>query len=176
MATKFSLVLLGAAAVPSVESNDASGWIVAILILAGGALLLLETVLPGLIAGIIGIICLLAAVILGYSSFGARTGNLILLGVGLGLVAGALCWVKYFPESRMAKIFVSQGTVGDLGVERPSLLEQTGVAQSDLRPSGVAMIKGLRVDVVAEAGLIPRGSPVKVVAVEGAKVVVRAVT
>jgi membrane-bound ClpP family serine protease len=44
-----------------------------------------------------------------------------------------------------------------------------------LRPSGTASINGRRVDVVTEGGLIERGTAVKVVAVEGARIVVREV-
>jgi membrane-bound serine protease (ClpP class) len=151
------------------------GETIATLILAGAALLLLETVLPGLVAGILGLLCLAAGVFMGYANFGLRTGNLILVAVLAGLVIGTLCWIKYFPTSRMARLFVSQGTVGDLGVEKPELLHQTGVAFTNLRPSGTALINGSRVDVVSEGSLIERGTPVKVVALEGLRVVVRAV-
>jgi membrane-bound serine protease (ClpP class) len=47
------------------------------------------------------------------------------------------------------------------------------VAQSNLRPSGLALIDGKRIDVVTEGPMIERGTPVKVVAVEGMRVVVR---
>ena len=39
--------------------------IIVTLLILGGILMLLETVLPGLIAGIIGFVCLVAAVVLG---------------------------------------------------------------------------------------------------------------
>ena len=166
----------GAASLPIADpSNDLAGWIVGALILAGGALLLLETVLPGLIAGILGMVCLLTGVVMGYSNFGGRTGNLILFGVVTGLVVGTLFWVKYFPDSRVAKVFISEKTVGDLGVEKPELLNQSGVAHTNLRPSGTALINDRRVDVVTEGNMIERGTPVRVVAVEGLRVVVRAV-
>ena len=145
------------------------------LILVGAALLLLETVLPGLVAGILGFLCLAAGVFLGYTKFGMRTGNLILIGVGFGLVLGMFCWIKYFPNSRIAKLFVSQQTIGGLGVEKPELLHQTGVAYTNLRPSGTALINGHRVDVVTEGAMIERGAPIKVVAIEGMRVVVREV-
>jgi membrane-bound serine protease (ClpP class) len=144
------------------------------LILVGAALLLLETVLPGMIAGILGILCLVAGVVMGYATFGMRTGNLILFAVGLGLIIGTLYWIKYFPNSSMAKVFVSRQTVGDLGVEKPELLNQTGVAHTNLRPSGTAVINGQRIDVVTEGAMIERGTPIKVVAIEGMRVVVRA--
>jgi len=145
------------------------------LILVGAALLLLETVLPGMIAGLIGFGCLVAGVVLAYMKFDARTGNLVLVLVVSGLIAGTLCWMKFFPDSRIARVFISHKTVGNIGTERPELLDQTGTALTTLRPSGTAIIDGRRVDVVTEGPLVERGASVKVVAVEGMRVIVRAV-
>jgi len=145
------------------------------LLILGAILLFLETLLPGMIAGIIGFICLMAAVILGYRDFGYETGTLILAGVLAGLLIGTWCWLKFFPESRVAKKFISQGSVGELGVDKPELLNGTGTALTQLRPSGVALINGQRVDVVTEGGLIERGAKVQVVAVEGSRIVVRGI-
>jgi membrane-bound serine protease (ClpP class) len=148
--------------------------LIIILLAVGVVLLFLETILPGMVAGIVGFICLVAAVILGYSDFGAQTGTLILAGVIAGLVFGFWCWLKYFPESRLARRYISHGAVGELNVDKPDLLNGTGEALTQLRPSGSARINGQRVDVVTEGGLIERGAKLKVVAVEGARVVVRA--
>jgi len=145
------------------------------LLILGVVLLYLETVLPGLIVGILGFICLMAAVILGYRNYGYQTGSLILAGVLAGLMVGAFCWLKFFPDSRMAHKFISQGSVGELGVAKPELLHATGAALTQLRPSGTAKIDGQRVDVVTEGGLIEAGTAVKVVTVEGARIVVRAI-
>lgn len=143
------------------------------LLVLGAVLLFLETLLPGLVAGIIGFICLMAAVVLGYRDFGYQSGSLILAGVLIGLAIGTWCWLKFFPESRFAKKFISRSAVGDLGVDKPELLNATGEALTRLRPSGVASLNGQRVDVVTEGGMIERGAAVKVVAVEGTRIVVR---
>jgi membrane-bound ClpP family serine protease len=135
----------------------------------------LETLLPGMVTGIIGFLCLVAAVILGYQEFGFRTGNFVLGGVVVGLALGVFGWLKFFPESRIAKRFISRSAVGELGVAKPELLHCTGVAITPLRPSGTGLISGKRVDVVTEGGLIDRGASIKVIAVEGARVVVREV-
>ena len=147
--------------------------LVIILLVAGALLLLAESVLPGMIAGLAGACCLAAAVIEGYVQFGAKTGNLILFGVLAGLVAGFWLWLKYFPDSRVAKVFISRKVVGEIGTEKPELLDQTGTALSPLRPAGTAIINGKRVDVVTEGQMIDPGTPVRVVAVEGMRVVVR---
>ena len=147
--------------------------LVIILLVAGALLLLAESVLPGMIAGLAGACCLAAAVIEGYVQFGTKTGNLILLGVLAGLVVGFWLWLKYFPDSRVAKVFISRKVVGEIGTEKPELLDQTGTALSPLRPAGTAIINGKRVDVVTEGQMIDPGTPVRVVAVEGMRVVVR---
>jgi membrane-bound serine protease (ClpP class) len=148
--------------------------LVVTLIVVGAILLFLETVLPGMVAGTVGVVCLAAGVVVAYMRFDARVGNGILLLVVVGLIAGAALYLRYFPSSRAARLFVSEQTVGDLGVERGQLLNQTGTALTQLRPSGVATIGGRRVDVVAEGALIEKGAAVRVIAVEGSRVVVRA--
>lgn len=148
------------------------GMIVTLLVL-GAVLMFLETILPGLVAGIIGFICLIIAVFIAYGENFA-TGNTVLGIVIGGLAVGTWAWLKFFPESRMARKFIAQKAVGDLGVEKLELLNGTGTALTQLRPSGVAQINGQRVDVVTEGGLIERGTAVKVVAIEGVRIVVRA--
>ena len=143
------------------------------LLIVGAILMFLETLLPGLITGIVGFLCWVSAVGFGYSEYGVRTGNLVLGGVLLGMVVGIFFWLKFFPQSRIAGLFISQRTVGELGVDKPELLELTGVAISQLRPSGTAFINGKRVDVITEGALIEKGASIKVVAVEGIRVVVR---
>jgi membrane-bound serine protease (ClpP class) len=143
------------------------------LLVVGALLLVAESVLPGLIAGIAGCCCLVIGVVEGYLKFGARTGNLISVAVLAGLAAGFWLWVKYFPDSRLAKMFISSQVSGEIGTERPELLERTGTALTPLRPAGTAVIDGKRVDVVTEGQMIERGTPVHVIAVEGLRVVVR---
>lgn len=148
--------------------------LIVILLVIGAVLMILETVLPGMVAGIVGFVCLLAGVILGYSRFELRTGNLILLGVTLGLLGGFALWVRFFPRSLLAQRFVLKRVVGNIDAGKPELLSQAGVAYTQLRPSGTALINGKRVDVVTEGSLIERGTAIKVVGIEGMRVVVRA--
>jgi membrane-bound serine protease (ClpP class) len=148
--------------------------LVAALLIAGVVLLLLETILPGAVAGIVGSICLVAGIIVSYQKFDLQTANLVLTGVILVLVGGGVLWVKFFPESALARPFISHRTIGNVDAQKPELLDQTGTAHTNLRPSGIAIINGKRVDVVTEGGMIERGTAVKVVQIEGMRVVVRA--
>jgi membrane-bound serine protease (ClpP class) len=146
------------------------------LLVVGAILLLLETVLPGMVAGIVGGCCLIAGVILGYMEFGAQTGTWILCGVVVGVIVGFCVWARVFPNTRFGRAFISQGVSGEIGTEKPELLHQTGTAFTQLRPSGTALLNGRRVDVVTEGSLIEKGTPIKVVALEGMRVVVRAMS
>lgn len=146
------------------------------LLVVGAILLLLETVLPGMVAGIIGGCCLVVGVILGYMEFGAQTGTWILCGVVVGVIVGFCVWARVFPNTRFGRAFISQGVSGEIGTEKPELLHQTGTAFTQLRPSGTALINGRRVDVVTEGSLIEKGTPIKVIALEGMRVVVRALS
>ena len=149
--------------------------LVVTLVILGLVLLLLEVFLPGMIAGILGGACLIGAVVVGYVEFGARAGNFLLAGVTVAVISGLLLWMRYFPTSPMARMFVSERVIGNVDAEKPELLHRTGTALTMLRPSGTALIDGKRVDVVTEGSLIEPGTAIKVVTVEGLRVVVRAV-
>jgi membrane-bound serine protease (ClpP class) len=148
---------------------------VVILLIAGLVLMLLETVLPGMIAGLVGFGCVVAGVVMSYLNHGPRTGNIVLFIVLAVLLVAAVLWIRFFPHSRLGQAFVTRNSIGGLDVERPELLHQTGTALTVLRPSGTALIHGRRVDVVTEGALVDPGTPVKVVALEGLRVVVRAI-
>ena len=64
------------------------------------------------------------------------------------------------------------------GTERnlKRFLGAEGVTRSYLRPAGVADIAGERVDVVTEGGMVRQGIRVRVIVVQGNRVVVRPVT
>ena len=66
-----------------------------------------------------------------------------------------------------------EGSGTDLDLRR--LMGAEGVTRSYLRPAGVADISGQRVDVVTEGQLIKQGIRVRVIGVEGNRVVVRPV-
>lgn len=69
--------------------------------------------------------------------------------------------------------------LGDADATQPgleALLHEQGQAETDLHPGGIARIGGRRIDVVSAGELIPRGSDVRVTAVEGNRVVVEQAT
>ncbi len=144
------------------------------LLVVGAVLLLLETVLPGMIAGILGGLCLIAGVILAFTDLGASAGTYIFAITVAGVIIGFSIWASVFPKTRAGRAFISDRTIGGVVTGDLALMAQTGSAFTALRPSGTALINGQRVDVISEGAMIEKGTPLKVVAVEGMRVVVRA--
>ena len=146
---------------------------VLLLIVAGAVMLMLELFLPGMIAGIGGAICLVAAVVVAFLH--TPHGWSVFAGVLLGGTAATMAWFAWVPRSFVGKRFVVEETIGDANEPDLELVGQEGVARTDLRPAGIATINGRRLDVVAEGGMVEKGTEVKVVEVDGVRVVVRPV-
>lgn len=174
--------------------------VVGIALLAAEVLLI-----PGLgIAGILGIISLLAGLYMTVSGGDITTDadtRRAVTATGIALVvllAGAVAALALLPQAARfrgislqtrlgrdseehaasddsaAEATVRQPEIVDLEVSG-NLLGATGVANSDLRPGGIAEIDGERIDVVSEGGYIPAGTAVVIVKDEGYRRVVRAI-
>lgn len=156
--------------------------LILLLALVGVAFICLEMVLPGMILGIAGFVALVASLVLTFTTedlFGMGTTSRILVAalITLGALILIGLWMKYFDRFGLGKKLVLDPSIDHkLGHSDPeALLNAEGTAKTDLRPAGRATITGQKrsVDVIAEGGLIEAGTPVRVVKVEGNKVVVR---
>lgn len=152
-------------------------WVlIAILLTIAVMLIALDFFLPGFVLGSIGIVLMVVALVVCYRDFGlTAAGGLLVAEVVLGLAAG-LITIKYGPRTRTGrKMILAHEQTGQHAGAAPtaSLVGREGVAQTVLRPSGMAVIDGRRMDVVAESGMIERGSVVRVVQVDGPRVVVK---
>lgn len=147
------------------------------LAIAGLLLLFCEVFVPGGIVGGIGAICLIIGIIGGFTisvnwGFGLLVGTLV-----VGLV-GFWLWVKYFPTSPIGKKLILQNDAHDwqgYSNTKQELVGKEGIAHSPLRPAGTAIIDGQRVDVVTRGDMIESDAAIRVVEVEGNRVVVKAV-
>ena len=145
------------------------------LLLAGIVLLGAEIYLPGGIVGVIGAYCLLGAAIAAWG-FAPPWNIVAIAGIAIVLALGIYFWVKIFPRTRAGRRLTLEADGRQFKSNDPglaSLLGCEGEAQSALRPSGIALIDGRRVDVLTEEGWIDAGSRIKVVAVQGSRVIVR---
>lgn len=75
-------------------------------------------------------------------------------------------WLVLHADERAEAGYVATG-------EHEALLGKEGVAYTPLRPSGTGLIDGRRVNVAADGEFIERDSLIRVVEVEGNRIVVR---
>jgi len=141
-------------------------------------------VIPGFgFAGIISIVSLGAGIFLAligslptWVDIARATG---ILAVTVGIIIAAIYGiVRELPTSRRWRgIFLQTANERAEGyisaAPRPELVGKEGIAATDLRPSGAAIVDAERLDVVSEAGYIPKGTPLTVVRSEGYRLVVR---
>lgn len=148
-----------------------------IVLLSAGALLIgAEIFVPGAVLGSLGGVSLFAAVFVAFD-ISNSCGFYTLFGVLILTVLTVALWIKFFPRSGIGqKMTLSEdGKAFKASDSKQTLVGQSGTALSKLRPAGFALIDGKRMDVVADGGIIEIGQPVKVVKVEGNRIVVRKV-
>ncbi len=151
------------------------GVIVALLV-AGVLLLIAEVFVPGAIAGIAGVICLAVGIVMAFTHSPMFGLVALVSSVVFGLLA-FWAWLKWLPQTSAGKrLFLSKdgSTWKGYQDENLLLLGRAGVAETILRPAGVALIDGRRVDVVTQGELLDKGQALKVVRVQGNRVVVAA--
>lgn len=148
--------------------------LIIILVAVGFLAILAELVLPGGLLGIVGALCLIAAVITTFIEYGITAGviGLILLFI-LG-IATLGWWMKYFHRLPGTKQLILHDEVANEENPETKLVGLSGITVTDLVPSGHARIDGKKYDVIAEAGTISKEQEIVVVASRGPSLIVRA--
>lgn len=159
----------------------AGGPLVIVLAVLGLAGIVWELhVVPGHGApGVLGGALLLVSVLLAFGTpmiFVAMqtVATAIVLTIALFYLA-----TRIFPENAwIAKLTFAgaQGADYVTSTDFSSLAGKSGVAASYLRPAGVALVEGQRVDVLTQGEFIPEGTPIRVTRVEGARIFVEPIT
>ena len=155
---------------------------VVISVLAGLGLLVLEMFMPGFgVPGVSGIVLLLAGAVL----VGIKHG--LLAAIGLIVIIVALVAImlsvalKSAADGRLSKskliLHESESSregflsSGDMSV----FLGREGETRTALRPSGIAEFDGVRLNVVSDGVFIAQGVRVKIVRVDGNRILVHTV-
>lgn len=152
-------------------------WLVGLSLL-GFLLLTLEVFLPGMVLGVVGGLCLLGGVGVAFSAFGTAGGFLAILVLLVLMAIYVPTVIKYAPRSPFGKMLTLNASGAgqkSSSPEFPKLVGQSGVTTSPLRLSGIANINGHRVDVISESGPLEKGTPIRVVRVEGLRIIVEPV-
>lgn len=146
-------------------------WVIALIILAALLAAVELLLIPGFgVAGLLALAALAGAAALAFVQLGTLAGTLaITSGVGIAII---LMWL--LPKTRAARAMVLERQhergAGDSGLE--SLLGQHGVTLTPMRPAGMVELAGRPMSVLTDGEYLERGTPVRVVKVEGGRIVV----
>ena len=147
----------------------------------GIGLLILEAFMPGFGApGITGVILEVITLVLTWFEHGPVATLGMLLIVLLVLAIAISTSLRSITKGRLSKSSLVHSetesnedgyrSIEDLAV----FMDKEGIATSVLRPTGIADFDGVRLNVSSEGDYIPAGTKVRIIKVEGAKILVKA--
>ncbi len=153
-----------------------------IILFVIGLLLLLAEIffIPGFgLAGIGGIAAILTSIFLTFGNIVQATYS-ILIALGVSII-GLLLLIKYIPSTRTWRKFVLSTeqkkelgyTVGTKDLKR--LTGKEGIAITPLRPSGIVEVNGKKLNALTQGEYVDSNTKIKIISVEGNKIVVEAV-
>jgi len=163
-----------------------AGWQEALLLVVGLVALAIEIlVLPGFgVAGVIGLVCLTVSVVLALTGTAPSPTDLaqalaILAASAVISAAVIYTWIRHLPTSNRFGGLLLKGAGHRVdgfvtAPSRPELVGRSGIALTDLRPSGTAGFGEERLDVVTEGEYLAEGTTIEVIRSDGYRHVVRA--
>ena len=150
-----------------------------ILLVVGVLAILLEMLMPGFdsfISGIVGVLALAASVVLAVLFV---DGGWLIVAINLGvIITAALMFIAFIRRKQFhGRMVLSDALSEDTPqINLNSLIGREGTATSALRPYGEAIFDGMRVEVSSCGGvIIERGTNIRVIDIQGNKVIVSAV-
>ncbi len=175
-----------------------AGWLEVILFIAGLVFLGIELfVIPGFgVAGVTGLLLLLAAVVMASQSHIITESSrdlttltnslLVVFGAGAVFVAAVAVLTRYYGSIPLFNRLVLQAPTGDgqqvvdggarpmdPASDGPVQIGDQGIAESPLRPAGKAIFHNDYIDVVTDGSFVEAGRPVRVIQIQGNRIVVR---
>jgi len=147
-----------------------------VLLGLGLGLIVAEILFPSLgLLAVLATASIIGAVAVAFG-IDSSTGTIFLVVVALAVPVTILLGFKIFPKTPMGRALINPGLSFDstrsYDARDIALAGKEGVVESMLRPAGIARIEGRRVDVVSRGEMIQAGERVRVVEVEGNRVVV----
>ncbi len=151
--------------------------VVLLLFVVAVIFICIELFLPGGVFGVLAVIALIGSAVLAFREY-EEMAFWIVAGEMIAATVLVLVAIKRFPHSHAGKLLIlGRNLDRKLGYSGTESLDeyvgQEGESLTHLRPAGIAKMGARRLDVVSEGTFIDKGKRVKVVAVEGNRVVVR---
>ena len=155
------------------------GGLMVLLFVLGIILVVLELVMPGFgVAGGIGVLALIAGVVIASQVVSPAVLTLI-IAVVLLVIAGMLVWLykSATKGGRISRHFLLHTKTGEEEgfssvANQQELVGLEGVAATVLRPTGTGSFGEKRLDVVTNGEFVPKDSKIRIVSVEGFRIVV----
>jgi len=156
-------------------------WLAIGLAAAGILAIILEVFVPSAgIIGIAGLGSIIASVVIAYQRLGTLIGSIYLAVVLVLVPVFIVLYFKFFPRSPVGRWLISQdrqepekGYSSFTPEKYVDLIGKEGTSLTILRPVGMVRIDGQKYSAVTGGEFIEKNKPVKVVKVEGSRVVVR---
>lgn len=148
-----------------------------ILLVLGIILIIAEFFISGGIAGLLGVGAVIGSLFLS----GYDIGHMA-LSIAISFIAAVIVAVILYRQIGMDKgvfrhIILKDQTSTEMGyvssVNRLELIGLEGISITPLRPSGIGQFNDEQIDIVSEGSYIEKGRPIKIIKVEGMRVVVR---
>ncbi len=152
-----------------------------ILFPVGLAAIIIEFFVPAAgIIGIVGIGSIIGGIILAYINYGTTIGTIYLLSALIIVPVVVIFYFRRFPESFMGKRLIlhdsqkqKDGFTSYTEDKYSSLINKNGESLTTLRPAGSVKIENKKYSVVTSGEFIDKGQNVKVVKIEGSRIIVR---
>lgn len=154
-----------------------AGLEVIVIFAIGFILVIAELFIPGGIIGAIGAGLIIVSLLFAGASF-THMALSIIIAIAIAIV-GMVVLMKFFGKKMHVfnKLVLKDATTSEEGYvsneNRTELVGKQGMTLTPLRPAGVVEIEGERLDVVSEGTFVDSQTFVKVVKVEGSRIVVR---
>lgn len=153
-----------------------SNWMAPAIFFVGIVLIVVEVFLvPGFgIPGVIGIVLMFVGILLSFGIKRIEYGIVILLAAIVAATIVSVFIAKKLPKSRLfSALSLTADEKGAIANDKlDDLLGKTGMVIGTLRPAGQIEIDGVRYDAVSQGSFIETGTSVKVIKVEGHRVIV----
>ncbi len=167
-----------------------AGWVELVLVGLGVVFIALEFAFPGHVFGVVGLKLVLIGLVLALVSLDRMPldvawsagllpralakvfGAFLVAAVALGLM------LKFGPQTRYGRSFVLETVIAtpepsEKGIGLLALVDQEGVALTDLRPIGRVEVLNKRVEARVERGFVQAGGRIRVVRIQDNRCIVR---
>ena len=148
-----------------------------ILFIAGFILIAVEMVVPGFGApGISGIACLVIGLFLTADTIEEGAFITVIVLALLAIMMAIILWMLSKGKIH-SPIILEEEQKKDEGyissVDLDYLLGKKGIAETDLRPTGVGNFEGVNLDVISDGKYISKGASLEIIKVNGSKLIVK---